>query len=57
LTDYLNASERGFIPLTDVVIEGLDGREDPTQRHFVAVSISHIVLVFPADPDATDPRL
>jgi hypothetical protein len=57
LTDYLNASERGFIPLTDVVIEGLDGREDPTRRHFVAVSISHIVLVFPADPDATDPRL
>jgi hypothetical protein len=57
LTDYLNASERGFIPLIDVEIEGLEGHDDPTRRRFVAVSISHIVLAFPVDPDASDPRL
>jgi hypothetical protein len=56
LTDYLNASERGFIPLTDVEIEGLERRDHLTRRHFVAVSISHIVVVFPADPEPTDPR-
>jgi hypothetical protein len=52
LTDYLNASERGFIPLTDVEIGTLEGSKDLTRRPFVVISISHIVLVFPADAQA-----
>lgn len=48
LTDYLNASERSFLPLTDVEIEQLDGGEAPTSRPFLALSIRHIVLAIPA---------
>jgi hypothetical protein len=57
LTDYLNASERGFIPLTDVEIEVLDGTDETVRRPFIAVSISHIALVFPVDPEASEPSL
>lgn len=49
LTDYLNASERSFIPLTDVEIAPLDGAGDVKRRAFVAVSLSQIVLAMPAD--------
>src|SRR5580658_6051807 len=38
LTDYLNAAERAFIALTDVVVESLDGADNPGTRAFVAVS-------------------
>ncbi len=48
LTDYLNAAERNFIPLTDVEIVPLDGG-DPERRAFVALSLSQIVLAMPAD--------
>jgi hypothetical protein len=49
LTDYLNASERSFLPLTDVEIEPLDGGAPPTSRSFLALSIRHIVLAAPAN--------
>ncbi len=52
LTDYLNASERSFLPLTDVEIEPLDGGRGPTRRPFLALSIRHIVLAMPADERA-----
>ena len=46
LTDYLNASEREFVALTDVELVPFDGSE--TQRRpFLAVSLSHIVLAMP----------
>lgn len=48
LTDYLNASEREFLPLTDVEIVPLDGGEHE-QRGFVALSLRQIVLAMPAD--------
>lgn len=54
LTDYLNASEREFLPLTDVEIERLDGTPAPTHRPFLALSIRHIVLAMPADAKAAD---
>jgi hypothetical protein len=56
LTDYLNASERGFIPLTDVEIGPLEGGDGVQSRAFVAVSISHIVLVSPTEPQAPEPQ-
>ena len=57
LTDYLNASERGFIPLTDVEIGPLDGSGGVQPRAFVAVSISHIVLVSPTDAERPEPQV
>jgi hypothetical protein len=50
LTDYLNASERAFLALTDVEISNLDGTE-AQRRPFLALALSHVVLVMPADAD------
>jgi hypothetical protein len=49
LTDYLNASERSFLPLTDVEIVPLDNGASPQRRPFMALSLRHIVLAMPAD--------
>jgi hypothetical protein len=47
LSDYLNASERDFISLTDCVVE-LVGHDGPGTRHdFIAVSRHHIVFAIP----------
>jgi len=55
LTDYLNASERAFLALTDVEVERLDGTVPTDRRPFLALSLSHIVLAMPADgADAGD---
>jgi hypothetical protein len=48
LTDYLNASERAFIPLTDVTMSRLDGTGEMEHREFLALSLGHIVLAMPA---------
>jgi hypothetical protein len=53
LTDYLNASERTFLPLTDVEIVPLDDGSRVERRPFMALSLRHIVLAMPAD---TAPR-
>ena len=49
LTDYLNAADRAFLPLTDVEIVPLDGGSEPRSRRFLAVSLSQVVLAMPAD--------
>ncbi len=49
LTDYLNASERGFLPLTDVEIAPLNGTGQAEHRPFLALSLAHVVLAMPAD--------
>jgi hypothetical protein len=51
LTDYLNASERVFVALTDVEVTSLHGTPRVEQREFVALSLRHIVLAMPADED------
>jgi hypothetical protein len=48
LTDYLNASERAFVALTDVELEPLDGRGEPEHHDFLALSLNHVVLAMPA---------
>ncbi len=53
VSDLLNASEREFIAMTDVVVTPLDGGEDMT-REFVAVSRQHIVFVSPLDPPPSE---
>jgi hypothetical protein len=52
LTDYLNASERVFVALTDVEVVSLHGEPRVEQRPFIALSLRHIVLAMPADPSA-----
>jgi hypothetical protein len=56
LTDYLNASERVFVALTDVEVKNLNGGGAIERREFVALSLRHIVLAMPADvePGAPD---
>jgi hypothetical protein len=51
LTDYLNSNDVAFLPLTDVVLESLDGAFEPRHRSYVAVSLSHIVVAMPAEDE------
>ena len=55
LTDYLNASERVFVALTDVEVAGLQGESRIERRPFLALSLRHIVLAMPADDSAPAP--
>lgn len=48
MTDYINATERHFISLTDVEMQEV-GRDVFTKRDFLAISRHHIVLAMPAD--------
>jgi hypothetical protein len=49
LSDFLNAPERTFLPLTDVDVEAVGG--DGTIEHypFLALSLRHVVVAMPAD--------
>jgi hypothetical protein len=49
LTDYLNASERLFLALTDVEVTNLDGPPRVEKRDFIALSLRHVVLAMPAE--------
>jgi hypothetical protein len=53
LTDYLNAAERVFLPLTDVEIEPLDSDNGVERRAFVALSLNQIVIAMPADANVS----
>ena len=47
LSDFLNATERDFVSLTNVVVEVI-GRDGGGTRHdFIAVSRRHIVFAIP----------
>lgn len=48
LTDYLNASERQFLAMTDVEVTNLEGPSRVERREFVALSVRHVVLAMPA---------
>jgi hypothetical protein len=54
LTDYLNASERSFLALTDVEIAPLDAPSNTEHKGFLALSLRHIVLAMPSDPSEID---
>jgi hypothetical protein len=49
LTEYLNASDRAFLPLTDVEIAPLDEGRAPERRAFLALSLAHVLMAMPAD--------
>ena len=47
LSDFLNATDRDFVSLTDAMVE-IIGREGPgTEHDFLAVSRRHIVFAIP----------
>jgi hypothetical protein len=45
VTDFLNAHDDDFIPVTDATIRGHDGAGDGKRHEFLAVSVRHIVVV------------
>ena len=51
LSDFLNRSDRDFIPLTNVELSPLNGGP-PSTREFLAVSRPHVQLAFPYDGEA-----
>jgi hypothetical protein len=44
-TDFLNAHEREFLPLTDVHLRWLYGLRTPERHEFLALAVRHVVLV------------
>lgn len=47
ISDLLNATERDFIPLTDVTVELLDNDGPGTHHAFMAIARRHIVFAIP----------
>jgi hypothetical protein len=45
MTDFLNAHEQDFVPITDAEIEWLDGSRGTERLEYIALSTRHIVLV------------
>jgi hypothetical protein len=55
VSDMLNASERDFLTLTDVILRPLDG--GPVEQHaFMAIARAHIVYVVAPGSDASPVR-
>jgi hypothetical protein len=52
LSDYLNAPERTFLPLTEVEISPVDGSAPAEQYSFLALSVQHIVFAVPVDGES-----
>jgi hypothetical protein len=45
MTDFLNAHERDFLPLTDVAVQPLDGSRAAERHSFLALAVRHVVMV------------
>jgi hypothetical protein len=45
MTDFLNAHEQDFVPVTEAMIEWLDGSRGTERLAYVAISTRHIVIV------------
>ncbi len=54
LTDYLNAGDRSFLPLSDAEITPMDRGHEPERRAVVVVSLSQIVLAIPTEAESED---
>ena len=44
MTDFLNAHDSDFLPITDAELTWIDGRIPAERREYVAVSVRHIVI-------------
>jgi hypothetical protein len=47
LSDFLNATERDFVSLTDAVVEIIGHHGPGTEHEFIAVARRHIVFAIP----------
>jgi hypothetical protein len=45
MTDFLNAQEQDFVPVTDADVSWVDGSRRSERLAYVAVSTRHVVLV------------
>ena len=54
LSDFLNASDRDFIAVTDAVVAPLEAPDEPYRSEFIAVGREHIVLAMPEPPRASE---
>ncbi|HET9740010.1 MAG TPA: hypothetical protein VFP78_17975 [Solirubrobacteraceae bacterium] len=45
MTDFLNAHERDFLPLTDVEVRRLDDSRAIERHGFLALAVRHVVMV------------
>ncbi len=52
VSDFLNAPERRFLPMTNVEVVPLDGVGEAQHHSFLALSVSHVVLVIPGNSPA-----
>lgn len=51
LSDYLNAPDRAFVPLTDVELTSLNGDGGVERHKFLALALNHIVFAVPVDDE------
>jgi hypothetical protein len=51
LSDFINASERDFVSLIDVVVEVIDHDGPGTRHDFIMVARSQIVFAIPQEDD------
>ncbi len=51
LTDYLNASDRAFLPLREVEIAPPDGPGENERRAFLADSLVYVMIAAPLDSE------
>lgn len=49
LADFLNAPDRDFIPLTDVLMEAVGGDGSTSRHESITVARAHIVWAMPVD--------
>ena len=49
LTDYLNAPEQRFIPLTEAEVSPLEGAGETVRHGFLLVAVDRLVLARPAN--------
>jgi hypothetical protein len=54
LSDFLNASDRDFISLTDVVMEAVGGDGSTSRHDFITVARSHIVFAMSVEAEGGD---
>ena len=50
MTDFLNAHDSDFLPITDAKLTWLDGNRPPERREYAAVSVRQIVLAVELEP-------
>ena len=51
LSDFLNAPDRDFIPLTEVVMEAVGGDGSTSRHELITVARAHIVFAMPVEAE------